>query len=275
MTADPEDWLVSIIDTAMGRKDGLLVVIETYFDESYGPGGTFCVAGYAFAKSDVGRFNVSWREMLVRYELPFFRMSACAHGRAPFDGLTKDQCIAAEIEAIDLIKDYALCGFAVTVNPEDYDRVVKNGKRHLAPSPYELCVWWIALQASIWATEAGADRIAFLFEAGDQNAGRALALLSKVAKHPAAKAILPNWSMTLVRKEEAPPCQAADLLAWQWFTDGKRQRRGEGRRKDLQRLVEARHNVMHADAAFLQDTMDGMRRAFAMPSGAASPARPS
>jgi hypothetical protein len=45
------------------RKDDLVALIETYFDESYND-GIFCVAGYVLTKNRRRSLDKDWRSML-------------------------------------------------------------------------------------------------------------------------------------------------------------------------------------------------------------------
>jgi hypothetical protein len=97
------------------ERNDLVAVLQAFFDESYGPEGLVCVAGYIFTKSKAQVFDRAWRAMLRRYCLPYFRMSSCAHGADPFAGLTKEQRISVLKEAISIIHVNALHGVAATV----------------------------------------------------------------------------------------------------------------------------------------------------------------
>ena len=58
---------------------GILVLISAFFDESYDGAlghGPLAVAGYAFSKGGLRKFNNSWKRMLKDYNLPFFE---CPH----------------------------------------------------------------------------------------------------------------------------------------------------------------------------------------------------
>jgi hypothetical protein len=62
-----------------------------------------------------------WQEMLARYQLQYFHMVDCAHGLSPFQALDKAARIAAEIEAINIIRDTMAHGIAVSLDPKEYD----------------------------------------------------------------------------------------------------------------------------------------------------------
>jgi hypothetical protein len=110
----PESWseedesvFASLLDAF--APDDAVVLIQSYFDESYNP-SLLCVGGYTFRRRDGRLLDRDWRKMLRRYALPYFRMSACNARQPPFDGLTEAQCVAVATEAIRLINEYAEFG---------------------------------------------------------------------------------------------------------------------------------------------------------------------
>src|SRR5947209_16648084 len=110
-----ESSFSSLWETIGADPDDIAVLINCYFDESYDP-ALMCVAGYAF-RGDKARFlDRHWKSMLRRYRLPYFRMSACNAKAPPFDHLSEAECVAVATEAIGLINQFALVGFAVTAD---------------------------------------------------------------------------------------------------------------------------------------------------------------
>lgn len=243
-----------------------MAILEAYFDESYGSGGPLCVAGYVFNKTNARSLDKEWRGMLRRWKLPYFRMSACAHYAPPFkDVLRKDQCVEVEKEAIALIRRHALCGVAATVDEEVFERVTKRGLiAHLSANPYEFCAWTCALMVRNWAEDSfkgGPSSITYFFEAGHQHQNQANVMMDKIAKDERARALSMYAGHAFVEKLDARPTQAADLLAWQWFTDCKRRVQPKyAPRKDLAALIEnkPRHLVMHADESYLTEMLSDM-----------------
>jgi hypothetical protein len=127
-----------------------VALIETYFDESYDD-DTLCVAGYIFTKLRSRNLTRQWKQMLRTYRLPYFRMSACAHGNEPFDNLTGTQCINAEKEAIRIIKKCAVLGVAVSVDVKQFEKLLADDE--IIETPYQFCVWFCRQGVQIWADE--------------------------------------------------------------------------------------------------------------------------
>lgn len=247
---------MDLLDVLAPEDKDAVAFIQAYFDESYGTGGMFCVAGYAFTKLKCREFDADWRKMLAKYDLPYFRMSSCAHNNGVFARLTRDECIAVEKEAIALIRRHAACVFAVTVDPVDFEKVA--GQPGADKTPYEFCVSICLVAVSVWAEEPGRARpsISYFFEAGHTHQNETSAVMEKVFRDKHLRERYGYMSHTFVDTKAARPCQAADLLAWQWFTDRKRNKTSESYvpRKDLAALVEGmRYQVFHADERILRE----------------------
>jgi hypothetical protein len=248
---------MQLVEAVASGAGDLVALIQAYFDESYGEGGVFCVAGYVFTNLKCKAFDAAWRRMLTRYRLPYFRMSSCAHKNGAFANLSREDCAAVERQAIALIGKYASCGFAITVDPADFERV--TGQPGVDKTPYEFCVSMCLTAVSVWAEEAGraCPSISYFFEAGHQRQGETGRAMEKVFRDPFLRERYGYMSHTFVDKKAARPCQAADLLAWQWFTDNKRHKAMGADykpRKDLEALIEGvRHQVFHADERTLRE----------------------
>jgi len=234
---------VAIMDALLRGRHGIVAVIETYFDESM-RGDFTCVAGYAFVKSRCKRFDSEWGELLRSYHLPYFRMSACAHGNKPFDVLSPQQCINAEKRAIGLINQYASHGIAVGTTTAEFQRSYSKSE-HIS-TPYEFCVWAILAGVQSWLGDSGVKgSVAYFFEAGHKHQGRANMMMKKIFAAPELKARYRYAGHAFVDKVQSRPAQAADLLAWQFATEYRRLREGRPyARKDYANLVRLHHEVV-------------------------------
>jgi hypothetical protein len=234
---------------APGERD-LVAFLECYFDESGSDEGStaLCVAGYLFEKEHCKALDLKWKEVLDRYRLPYFRMSACAHNQKPFKHLTRDQCIAAEKEMIALINEHALLGVAVAVNEDDYCRWFEN-RRTPAGTPYAFCCWQILAGIRTWIIKNNFEgEIAYFFEAGHANQSEANALMKRIFDNARLKSAYRYVGHSFVDKEKVRPVQTADILAWQQATQVKRWQRNDQRvRADFRALVaKPRHEIFLA-----------------------------
>jgi hypothetical protein len=117
-----------------------LMLVELYCDESIADPKTsiLCVAGYLFEKGEAIKFERESQDLLAKYGLPYFRMSACANGTKPFKELSMNERIDVETTFIELINKRMAQGFAVTVDPAMYVRVMPIDP-NLGASPYSFC----------------------------------------------------------------------------------------------------------------------------------------
>lgn len=259
--------MIDLLWVLAPEKNDLMALLQSFFDESYGPEGVVCVAGYVFTKSRAQALDKSWRKMLDDWGLPHFRMSACAHGNEPFDTLSKEDHVKVEKEAIGLIHKYALHGVSATVDPTDLAKV-KTGHPagRFSATPYEFCVWHCVVMVAMWAREKRpgvTHSISYVFESGDAHQSEANAMMKFASTYPNFRDFSMYGGHAFLPKEKARPTQAADLLAWQWFTDSKRRAKPSYRpRKDLEALLDGgvTHNTVHADQSYLSQMVYDLRR---------------
>jgi Protein of unknown function (DUF3800) len=235
--------LVEIL--APGDGD-LVVFLECYFDESGSDAGSpvLCVAGYLFEKEQCKALDLKWKEVLDRYKLPYFRMSACAHNKHPFPvepfcHLSPQECIPVEKELIRLINDHALLGLAVVVNEAEYQSWFA-GRRVTGGSAYTFCCWQILAGIRTWMNRNQfAGEVGYFYEAGHDSQSEANALMHRIFNNPGLKAGYRYAGHGFVDKVKSRPVQAADILAWQQATQVKRWMKNNYKiRADFQALAE-------------------------------------
>ena len=117
-----------------------MALMEAYFDES-GTDDTarfLVVSGYLVDKGKATALDAKWQKMLDTYRLPHFHTVECAHGSGIFKHLPKDERIAAQTEAINLIKNHAAIGMAGSVDLEEFPKIPTGD---LFESPYTFACW--------------------------------------------------------------------------------------------------------------------------------------
>lgn len=236
-------------------------LVEAYFDES----GTdvsspfLCVAGYIFKKEKSVALDIEWRKMLVKYGLPYFRMSECAHNKGVYKNLSRQDCDAAAREAIALIKAYAERGIAVSLDKEVYHLIPKDG---IFNTPYAIMCWQVFYGARNWADEYGhSDDITYFFEAGADGMGDLQSATNRIFNIHTHKRGFRASSVTFIEKNRATQLQCADLLAWHWFTYQKRAARGETKKRaDFKSLVELKNiDVHHCGREEIEKWLESMK----------------
>lgn len=178
-------------------------------------------------------------------------MVDCAHGNGPFANLTKAERIEVQTKLIEAIKRHAIQGIAITVDPVEYasfhTRLPFEPK--LYEDAYAFCAQSIMTGVSVFID--GNPRIgsmAYFFEAGHKSAPQAHKIMQEMFSRPIIKHEFRYVEHAFVEKQKSPQVQAADLLAWQWYTDRRHQVEGRPRRKDCASLLQAHHNVVHIDS---------------------------
>ncbi|MGA2106892.1 MAG: DUF3800 domain-containing protein [Syntrophorhabdales bacterium] len=252
--------LARLLDVVLPAGGYVVQMVEAYFDESGSHDGSpvLCVAGYIFEKDSCVKMDSEWSAVLKEFDLPFFRMSRCAHKIKPFNKLTKDQCIEVEKKMIGIIKDRASYGIAVTIEPKVYD--VEGPKRSeiRLKSAYTLCAWEAIAGVSWWADKINyTGEIAYFFESGHRNASDTNDIMNRLFKKPDLRKDYRYSSHTFADKKKVRPLQAADLLAWQWFTHIKRVKTGDQvMRSDCFALIGDQnppHGLLHINSNMLRD----------------------
>ena len=225
--------------------------IHAYFDESGSHKGSpvLCVAGYAFEKRNAKRLSSEWTSILRHFELPYFHMVECAHGNGVFAKLTKRARIQVATEMIRTIKKRASFGFAISVDPEAFSEVMPTWGP--AKSAYAFCARCAIDEMGRWFFKTRfRGKSNYFFESGHESRSEADRVISNVLTNPLQKSQRIHYGYNVhafVLKADAPPIQAADMLAWHWATHVKRLHAQKPPRKDFASLVELTTVGSHFD----------------------------
>jgi hypothetical protein len=201
-------------------------------------------AGYLFDKDSCEALDLKWKEVLDRFRLPFFRMSACAHRQKPFDQLLPQECIDVETEMIRLINEHALLGAAVAVNEQDYNTWFEG--RNSAGSAYTFCCWQVLAGIRSWIMRNRFQgEVAYFFEAGHRSQSEANALMHRIFANQTLRQSYCYTGHAFVDKQKVRPVQTADILAWQQATQVKRRlNKNSNMRADFRALAaKPRHEL--------------------------------
>jgi hypothetical protein len=244
-----------------------VALMSAFFDESES-GEFLTLGGYLFRRSMVRPFESDWSRMLRRYDLPYFRMSACNVERPPFDKLSRDECDLVAREAIRLVIKYAKLGYFVAIKPTEFYEVV--GERGFAYNPYTLCAHVCLLGMRYWADRNDPKaRISYFFEAGAKHQRDAALVFDNLANDPSREWKEMYSGHTFVLKKKSMPTQAADMLARQASKQMKRAENGLQRpRGDFAALLDGvRHEWLEATKSRLQELVDNLNQAAGVDDG--------
>jgi hypothetical protein len=101
-------------------------------------------------------------------------------------------------------------------------------------------------------------KAAYFFEAGHRSQAQANSIMQEIFSLPQRRDEYQYGDHAFVDKEGTPAVQAADLLAWQWYTDKRHQIEGKPRRKDCASLLEHPHIPMHIGREKIIETLEGI-----------------
>lgn len=239
--------------------------IEVYFDESGSHQGApaLCLAGYIVDADEAEQLAAEWASALSRFNLPYFRMSECDHGNGACSALSMNNRITLASDLIDIIKRLTVYGLGATVNENEYNDLMPYHRN--MGGAYTLCVFTCLHGVQWWAREAGfGGNASYFFESGHRSqreANRIMNLSRRVAKERGEVWPIGYKSHAFVDKRTSAAVQAADLFAWQLFTDRKKVDAGKPRRKDFESMLSTgQYNAVHIDRDRILGLVDTMNR---------------
>ena len=242
-----ESHFARLTEILLPNGGHVLALMEAYFDESYGDDSAFlCVSGYLFERDKAVALDVEWRKMLAKYELPFFHMADCAHGFGHYKHLSRDERIAAQTEAINLIKSHATLGISNSIEIEPFSKLPPGIVLESVYS-YASLQCFFAVRKWIEDNNYNGD-IAYFYEAGHKHQSDSQAFMNRVFMDATLREHYRYASHAFIPKTTNAAIQCADILAWQWHTETKKIVKGEPSRKDLMSLLELPHFNKHFDA---------------------------
>jgi hypothetical protein len=153
-------------------------------------------------------------------------------------------------ELVDIIKARAMWGVAIAATVQDIQDTLDAhpALKRVVSSPYTFCVAHCA--AAIGqrvAQHCPAETTAFyFFERGHANQGEVLDFLNRVDRTPILARQYRYEGAIFLKKEEARPLEAADLLAWEWceFYTESYYATGRPMRGPLRSLLEKPHGTL-------------------------------
>lgn len=200
------------------------MAIQAYFDESGTHAGSqfLCVAGYLFEADACRRFDSAWRRMLADFGVPYFHRAPCEIGEPPFDKLDGTLRRAMRTRAAKIINDAVSYAVIVSVDPAMFERLMP--KHPIVGDPYVFCASGCFHAAAVWADDVKYDGpIDYFFESGvatEDHANKVMGL--KVGTEAWAKRFR-YQSHAFLMKKNSTPLQAADVLAWHWSENWRRE----------------------------------------------------
>ncbi len=197
-------------------------LLRAYMDESGTHDGSpvMCVAGYVWRKPQVSRFQKQWAATLAKANIGkptrarYFHMKDAS--RPPggeFKWWDYDDVDLLQRELIHQISKRTLVGHAVAFNEAEYNEILAG--RSGMPSAYAFGCFAVLQMIRRWAEREDINqRIAYIFEAGHDDEANARQWIGEIFASPRLKAEHRHFSDSWLPKEDAPPLQCSDMLAW-------------------------------------------------------------
>lgn len=227
-----------------------MAIARAFFDESGTHGGekNLCVAGYVFEGGTDEQFDSEWRQMLAKYGLAYHHMREFgSSGEGVYKHLSWKDRETSRQEAIAIIRRYASCGFAFSIEKASLAEIVKD-------SPWTNGYAFLANQAFYGVEQLLRGReqglVSFIYEAGAEGWDEALRVFNEARADPELEQRLRLGTFESAGKADATQLQAADLLSWSWLRERRRVDKGEklGRHDEFRRLMNLPIDPHHWDA---------------------------
>lgn len=189
-------------------------MLHAYFDASTRPSGVFAVAGYAFAKEQLKRFDKEWWKLFGRYG--GCHMKDLTHGTGGFKGLDTTQTGYLVQQATKIISKRISFGISISCNLEEIHSLLPRwiqGFEHAYPVCCHVAMMMLGTHIR---KRTSAEEVSYFFEAGDPFSASAHTFMEKIVLMPTLKSACMYHSHSFIGKGEALSLQAADLLAWEW-----------------------------------------------------------
>lgn len=218
------------------------MTLRAYFDESgTNPGDdAFVLAGYVSTHDKWLRFTEKWTGLVVdEWGLDFFHMADFESRFGPYadwdDGTRKERLN----KLLQLIAEHATVSVAFSVPNKPFRKIfgelAKDDVRYLllGARVFSECSKVDRFGRLITARPRPylEERLAYVFEAGARGGGQVAKAFSKAYNIPEQRREYRLMSFELGGKEDFPPLQAADILAYELYKHWSRQFGNETRPK--------------------------------------------
>jgi hypothetical protein len=237
-----------LLDILLPKRNGLAVILKAFFDASARPqSGVFCVAGFAFRKLQLQKFDRDWWRLFGKYggchmkELTQLRGRFVGIDRAEADRLTK--------QAVAIMCQRTLYGVAVSCYLQEMNALLPKWIRGFEHA-YPVCCHQAMVLLAIHMNKFGSDdQVAYTFETGDLYAGSAHQFMERASADPSLRKALRHNSHTFANNDDVLALQAADMWAWEFakYIDETAGQRKRVMRKSLAALLRGRNSNLDRD----------------------------
>lgn len=239
MAAPVYAYFSDLLDVLLPGRNRDLVLLNAYFDASARKPGTFCVAGYVFAKPQVKKFDRQWWALFGIYGGTHMKELAGGYGR--FKGVDAPTRGALLIDAVQIIRQRISFGVAVSCDLNEINSLLPTWMQGFEHA-YPVCCHIAMTALGMKVKDSGhSDDIAYFFEDGDDYSASAHKFMDRASHIPELRESYCYGSSTFICKRKALALQAADILAWEWakYMDETVGRRNQPLRRPMRKSLAA------------------------------------
>lgn len=188
-------------------------VLQAYFDASQRPGGTFCIAGYAFAKPQVKKFDREWWDVFGPYG--GCHMKELTQRRGRFQNINNEQAGELLKKGVKVIRRRMSFGVSLSCDVNELKSLLPTWIDGFQGAYPVCCTLAMQMLGSLVRKSGHNDEIEYFLEKGDEYAGAAHKFMSMASVVPELKDAYLYGSHTFIDKDKALALQSADVLAWE------------------------------------------------------------
>lgn len=134
-------FLTALVRLAARKAFSGKLMLQSYFDASIDK-ELAVVSGYLSTAGKWESFEIDWRLLLAKENVPYFHMKEFTVSTGPFAKWKGDERRRARFlgALAEIIRSHVLCSFATLVSPKDYEKVDQQFQlRERAGNPYSFC----------------------------------------------------------------------------------------------------------------------------------------
>jgi hypothetical protein len=222
----PHEYVEALGAAVFGYQEGsnVMVFFRTYLDVSGAVDDSplIVMAGYVAPITQWAEFVKKWTAILRREKISIWHMFDFNRRVNEYSGWNEERCERVYLELIQVMTTHVSVGVVVAIDVEAYREMIVGREltRCFGANPYQCCVYTCIIHVNNWAKENFiSQRIAYTLERGDKGQEKILKrTLTKAFDDEGFCEKFQLGALTTVGKKdpEAIPCQAADILAWEF-----------------------------------------------------------
>jgi hypothetical protein len=189
------------------------MALQAFFDASSRSSGFYCVAGYAFSKLRLKKFEIEWRRLFARYGGCHMHELATRNGK--FKGLGTEEQERLVRGAVEIINERMSYGVVISCLLPEMMALLPRWIRGFEHAYPVCCSLAMSGLGNLLRDRQRPETVDYHFERGDEYDGAAGAFMQRTFDVPLLKESYRHRSHQFVAKQ-TPGCQAADMLAWEW-----------------------------------------------------------